>query len=69
MLVADDAIDETFFTETISKQEARRKLGIPEDEFVVMYIGGLAAWKGVNTFYKGAAKMSTAQFYVIGGTG
>ena len=68
ILVAHDAIDETFFETPIDTQFARAELGITKEKPVVLYIGGLDKWKGVETLFE-AAKSHTDEFkvYVIGG--
>jgi glycosyltransferase involved in cell wall biosynthesis len=67
-LVAHDAIDESFFEPTETKLEASARLGLPEAEHIVMYIGGLATWKGVYTFCEAATASHTSTFVVIGGS-
>jgi glycosyltransferase involved in cell wall biosynthesis len=68
IFVAHDAVDDSFFEPPLSKQEARRVLGIVTDKPVAMYIGGLDHWKGVDTLFEASEnnfeKFST---YVIGG--
>jgi glycosyltransferase involved in cell wall biosynthesis len=69
ILVAHDGIDESFFLPTFSRQEARKVLGIDfEVKPVVMYIGGLDAWKGVDTLFEAGTKFDDEfATYVIGG--
>ncbi len=67
LLVAHDAIDDSFFHPTESKQEARRRLGIPEGSTVVMYAGGFDTWKGIETFLAAGAYSSEFLFVAIGG--
>lgn len=50
LLVAPDGIDVDKFILTVSKPEVRKKLNLPLDKKIVMYIGGLEEWKGVGTF-------------------
>jgi len=66
--VAHDAVDESFFRPTRSRNTAREELGINLSEKVVMYIGGLDTWKGVSTLFE-TAKLYSDDFgvYVIGG--
>lgn len=68
ILVAHDAVDDRFFETTISQTEARRELGIESSRPVVMYIGGLDAWKGVDILFT-AAKLGRDVYdvYIIGG--
>jgi glycosyltransferase involved in cell wall biosynthesis len=69
MLVAHDGIDDSFFLPTLSKSEAREKLGIASvTKPVVMYIGGLDVWKGVDTLFE-AGTLGEERFatYAVGG--
>lgn len=69
MLVAHDGIDDSFFLPTLSKNEAREKLGINMvTKPVVMYIGGLDVWKGVDTLFEaGTEGEDRFATYAIGG--
>ncbi|MFM2381919.1 MAG: hypothetical protein RLZZ76_686 [Candidatus Parcubacteria bacterium] len=69
MLVAHDGIDDSFFLPTLSKSEAREKLGIASvTKPVVMYIGGLDVWKGVDTLFEaGTEGLDRFATYAIGG--
>jgi glycosyltransferase involved in cell wall biosynthesis len=67
ILVAQDAIDKSFFLSLPSKNQAREVLGLPADKKIVMYIGGLDVWKGVETFFKASNNESDVMFVVIGG--
>ncbi|MEK7170190.1 MAG: glycosyltransferase [Patescibacteria group bacterium] len=71
ILVAHDGYDEKQFVERISKSEARTRLVLPQDRKIVMYVGGLEAWKGVETLCQAALflKADGIQVVVIGGTG
>lgn len=70
ILVAHDGYDEKQFTIRISKEEARRKFGLPTDAKIAMYIGGLEPWKGAETLCKAAASLEQNGILVaiIGGT-
>lgn len=68
IVIADDGIDESFFLEVESKENAQNRLGITTDKPVVMYIGGLDEWKGVEVFLETASKLPNFQYVVIGGT-
>lgn len=67
LLVAHDGIDDSFFDNVESTDTARRRLNIPSDKPVVMYIGGLDEWKGVEIFMDVAKKIPNVRFVVIGG--
>ena len=66
-LVAHDGIDESFFSNIVSKKVIRKKLKIPLDKKVVMYIGGFDAWKGVETFFESTRYNEDLYYAVIGG--
>ncbi|MFT5036473.1 MAG: glycosyltransferase involved in cell wall biosynthesis [Candidatus Azotimanducaceae bacterium] len=66
--VAHDGIDESFFGALESRETARARLGIATDKPVVMYIGGLDAWKGVDVLFETASTFSEVSFIAVGGT-
>jgi len=63
ILVAHDAVD-------LKEFEAKEKadLGINTDKKIVMYIGHLYGWKGLDSFLGASLKLPEYQFVVIGGT-
>lgn len=67
ILVAHDGIDQSFFREVETKEQAQRRLGIDTDKPVAMYIGGLDEWKGVETFFAASKHNDNVRFVVIGG--
>ena len=69
-LVAHDGYDEKSFAVRIDKNEARRRLSLPLDKKIAMYIGGLEPWKGAETLCKAASHLATDDILVaiIGGT-
>ncbi len=67
MMVADDAIDDSFFVDIVSKEDARKQLSLPSDAKVVMYIGGFDVWKGVDIFFEASKKNKDVMFVAIGG--
>lgn len=68
LLVAHDAIDESFFGAVESKETARTRLGLPLEQKIVMYIGGFDGWKGVETFFAAAALLPEVTSVTIGGS-
>ena len=54
VLVAHDSVDLSEFDIQISKEEARRKLNLPQGVKIVMYTGHLFEWKGVNVLLEAA---------------
>ncbi len=67
LCVAHDAIDDSFFAQTESREIMRKKLGISVSKPVVMYIGGLDIWKGVETLFEVSKLSNDFQVVVIGG--
>lgn len=57
ILIAPDGINLDDFAHSTSKADARTRLGLPADASIVMYIGGLDGWKGVDTLYAAAEKL------------
>ena len=56
------------FSAIIPKDEARKKLGLPTDEKIVLYTGALFNWKGVETLILAVSKISpVAKVYLVGG--
>lgn len=67
ILVAHDAVDERFFSPHVSTGHARKLLNISTQKPVVMYIGGLEEWKGVEILCKAGEGQSVFEVYVVGG--
>ena len=70
ILVAHDGYDEKKFSVSATKEEARKKLSLPEDKKIAMYIGGLEPWKGAETLCKAATYLVKDDILtvIIGGT-
>lgn len=70
ILVAPDAADVDRFDINISKADARTKLGLPLDKKIILYKGGMFAWKGPGTLAQAFSHMkhSDAVVVFIGGT-
>jgi glycosyltransferase involved in cell wall biosynthesis len=67
ILVAPDGVDLQLFEMRISRQEARRKLGLSEEGRLVVYTGSLYAWKGVETLNQAALMLPDVQVLVVTG--
>lgn len=67
LLVAHDGIDESFFDIIESKKESRRRLGLPLEKKIAMYIGGFEPWKGVEIFFAAAKQTPDVMFVAVGG--
>ncbi|MFT7507225.1 MAG: glycosyltransferase involved in cell wall biosynthesis [Acidimicrobiales bacterium] len=67
--VAHNGFDDALLQEAITKHDARRGLGLANTGKVVMYIGSLGDWKGVDTLAKAAVNFDEdCTALVIGGT-
>lgn len=65
ILVAHDGYDEKQFAVRISKEEARKGLGLPLDTKIAMYIGGLEAWKGAEILCKATGLLAQDGILVV----
>lgn len=67
VLLARNGFDPNEFNIDISKQVARRTLGLPQERPVVMYTGHLYDWKGVNVLAQAATYLEWATTVFVGG--
>lgn len=67
--VAHDGYDEKSFVGEVSREEARKGLGLPLHTKMAMYIGGLEEWKGAHILCEAAGLLSKEDIgiAVIGG--
>lgn len=68
LLVAHDAVDDSFFNIHVTKEKIRTQLKLPLDSRVAMYIGGFDRWKGTDTFFAAGEICREVMFVAIGGT-
>lgn len=67
--IAPDGVDLENFDITLTKQEARKRCGIPLDKKVVVYTGHLYEWKGVYFMAKGVSDLVSSVLTIfVGGT-
>lgn len=67
--VAHNGVDQSFLKESITKTQARKNLGVSVDGKIIMYIGSLGDWKGVDTLAEAAKNFGEGvTTVVIGGT-
>ena len=68
IVVAPDGVDLEAFAHPESKEAARGRLGLPQDKNIVLYVGRVDGWKGVDTLCEAAALLSSdTQVAIIGG--
>jgi glycosyltransferase involved in cell wall biosynthesis len=69
ILVAADAADTDRFDIDITRDKARKGLGLPLDKKIILYKGSLGKWKGVGTLAEAAQLVRTKDtlFVFIGG--
>jgi len=69
ILVAPDGVDLREFDINISKEEARKKLNLPQDKKIVLYTGHLYEWKGAQTLADASRFLNKETIVVfVGGT-
>lgn len=67
LLVAHDAVEAGRFEDLPGRREARTELGLDPNRPVVVYTGGLLAWKGVDLLVEAASRIESAQVVIAGG--
>lgn len=65
--VAHDAIDDRFFAPHVPKEEVQKKLGVISEKPLVLYIGELDSWKGVDTLFGCVSASDPFTVGIIGG--
>ena len=71
MLVMDNCVDISIFNRIKeNKKQLRKKLGIPQDEMIILYSGSLKKDKGIKTILESAKFLENKNysFYFVGGT-
>lgn len=68
ILVSPDGVDNDILSATASREEARKRLGLPQDQKIILYAGHLYGWKGADTLLECAPMLSIgAKIYIVGG--
>lgn len=49
IVVAHDGVDLSAFENPTSKYDVRKRLGLPQDKKIALYIGSVGGWKGTGT--------------------
>jgi glycosyltransferase involved in cell wall biosynthesis len=65
--IEHDAHDPALFAELPDQATARAELGLDPDRQVVVYTGGLLAWKGVDVLIAAASELPEVQILIAGG--
>lgn len=69
MCVARDAVDIEEFDISLSKEECRRKVGLPIEARIALYAGHLYSWKGADVFAEASKDLQDNEYAVcVGGT-
>lgn len=71
VIVAHNGVDIDDFVLSDPKKDLRAKLSLPEDKKIVMYVGHLYGWKGIDSIVNAAEQLKGQQdilFVLIGGT-
>lgn len=67
-LVEPNGVDLSRFTPTCNREEARKKLKLPLDIPIVLYVGRFFEWKGLEIVPQAAARSSSFRWQMVGGT-
>ena len=65
IIVCPNGIDFEMFSENISKEEARRKLNLPLDKKIALYVGRETWWKGMEILDEAKKLLSPEIIYVV----
>lgn len=63
-----NGVDLAAFSQSLTKEEARKRVHLPLEGNIVLYTGHLYSWKGVDTFIATARILSGVHFVCVGGT-
>lgn len=66
ILVAPNGVDTELFSVGLSKQEAKKSLGLPTDRRIVMYTGSAQYWKGLSLISECAKVLPEYLFVLVG---
>jgi len=67
LLAVSNGIDLQDFAHPETKEVARMRLGVPQDEKLALYIGKLDGWKGVDTLLEASKLLKNIKVGIIGG--
>lgn len=67
ILVAADGVDTQKFDIKETKEDCRKKFGLPLEKNIVLYTGHLYGWKGADTLLEAAIQIPNYLFVFVGG--
>lgn len=69
MLHKPNAVDTSVFRISISREDARKALNLPQDQVIILYCGQVLLWKGVATLLDAHAYLRPGEFiyFNVGG--
>lgn len=67
VVVEHDGFESARFAVLSTREEARKELGLSPEAPVVVYTGGLLAWKGVDVLVEAARELGEVTFVIAGG--
>jgi glycosyltransferase involved in cell wall biosynthesis len=67
IFISPSGIDIKQFDISVSKEEARKKVGLPENAKILMYTGHFYKWKGIDTVANLAKSFPEVLFVFVGG--
>ncbi|RJP92370.1 MAG: glycosyltransferase family 1 protein [Desulfobacteraceae bacterium] len=67
LYVAHDGVNIEKFHNAISKKEARQRLGLNPNQFIVAYTGSFLPGKGISVLVKAANRLPDVKFIIVGG--
>ena len=69
LVVAHNGVDLERFEAAVTKEEARRKLGLPHEKEIVCYSGNFYPGRGLDLLIDVAEELRHVLFIIVGGTG
>jgi glycosyltransferase involved in cell wall biosynthesis len=67
LVVLRDAVDMRNYAEPISRADARKQTGLPDDRALVVYTGSLLPNRGVDVLVRSAPSLGQAEVVLVGG--
>lgn len=67
LLTSADSVDLEEFDIDITKEEARKRVGLPLDKKIILYSGQFFSWKGVDVLMEASDNFKNELFVFVGG--